>query len=143
MEWELRRNAALTNDELNALFEAAWGDHVPRDLLAIPAGASGRIPTMEIRRILRSAQVRIGVALLYVLLLLWLIPRTPARPPLLLIALGLPLIFRLVPRNYLYGMRTLRTLRGSEETWYRQNIITGVALVAGGVVWLGVLVLGR
>ncbi len=45
-------------------------------------------------------------------------------------------------RSAAYGMRTRYTLSGSDETWYRQNIITGVALVAGGVVWLVVLALG-
>jgi hypothetical protein len=59
--------------------------------------------------------------------------------PLLLIALGLPLAFRLVPRNWLYGMRSPRTLLTTEETWYRQNVITGVAFVAVGTIWLAVL----
>ena len=59
--------------------------------------------------------------------------------PLLLIALGLPLAFRLVPRNWLYGMRSPRTLLTTEETWYRQNVITGVACIAMGTIWLAVL----
>jgi hypothetical protein len=63
-------------------------------------------------------------------------PRTAATAPLLLIALGLPLAFRLVQRNYLYGMRSPRTLWTSEETWYIQNVITGVVMVAIGVLWL-------
>ena len=62
-----------------------------------------------------------------------------ASMPLLLIALGLPLAFRLVPRNWLYGMRSPRTLLTTEETWYRQNVITGVAFVMVGTVWLVVL----
>ena len=66
-------------------------------------------------------------------------PRTEATGPLIMIALGVPLIFRLVPRNWIYGTRSLRTLFGTEETWYRQNVITGVAMVLVGIVWLGVL----
>jgi hypothetical protein len=62
--------------------------------------------------------------------------RTAAAVPLLMIALGVPLVFRLVPRNWFYGQRTLRTLRGPEEIWYRQNTITGVAMLLIGIVWL-------
>ena len=79
--------------------------------------------------------LRLAVALTYPLLLWWLVPKNDATWPILMIALGLPLIFRLVPRNWLYGTRTLRTLRGPEETWYRQNVITGVVMVIVGVVW--------
>ena len=69
----------------------------------------------------------------------WLLPRKAALVPLVFIALGLPLVFRLVPRNYLYGMRSPRTLWTTEETWYVQNVITGLAMVAIGTVWLIVL----
>jgi hypothetical protein len=48
-------------------------------------------------------------------------------------------VFRLVPRNWLYGMRTSRTLWTTEEAWYRQNVIAGGILVAAGIVWLGAL----
>jgi hypothetical protein len=47
--------------------------------------------------------------------------------------------FRLVPRNYLYGTRTSRSLWTTEEVWYRQNVITGVFMVGIGVTWLVVL----
>lgn len=69
-------------------------------------------------------------------LLLWGLPRTGATMPMILILLGLPLIFRMVPRNYLYGMRSPRTLWTTEEAWYRQNTITGVVMVGIGVLWL-------
>src|SRR5688572_25751065 len=82
-----------------------------------------------------SKLLRLAVALAYPLLLWWIVPKNETTGPILLIALGLPLIFRLVPRNWLYGTRTLRTLRGPEETWYRQNLITGVAMVLIGVIW--------
>ena len=70
---------------------------------------------------------------------LWMLPKSAATLPLLFIALGLPLVFRLVPRNYVYGTRTPRSLRTTEETWYRQNVITGVFMVGIGVVWLVVV----
>jgi hypothetical protein len=94
---------------------------------------------MDANRIVRSKPLRLVVALTYATLLVWLMPRTAYAIPVLLIALGLPLIFRLVPRNWFYGQRDWRTLRGSEETWYRQNTITGVAMTLIGVVWLAVL----
>ena len=88
-------------------------------------------------------RVRLIVALAYATslfgLALWLLPQSAATAPMLMIALGLPLAFRLVPRNYLYGMRSARTLWTTEATWYRQNIITGVVMVGIGVVWLAVL----
>jgi hypothetical protein len=80
-----------------------------------------------------------GARLAYGTALVSWTPRTEAATPVLLIALGWPLIFRLVPRNWLYGMRTPRTLWGSEDTWYRQNVITGVVMVLIGAIWLGVL----
>lgn len=96
---------------------------------------------MDAYRIVRSKHLRLVVALAYATLFVVFMPRTPAGVPLLMIALGIPLIFRLVPRNWLYGQRDWRTLRGPEETWYRQNTITGVVLVAIGIVWLVVLAL--
>lgn len=72
-------------------------------------------------------------------LLFRVFPRTAATAPVLFILLGLPLAFRLVPRNYLYGMRSARTLWTTEETWYRQNVITGVVMTGIGVAWLMVL----
>jgi len=79
--------------------------------------------------------VRLALALGYGSLVVWLAQKTEVSGPFVMIALGLPLVFRLVPRNWLYGTRTLRTLRGSDETWYRQNVITGVLMVTIGVAW--------
>ena len=94
---------------------------------------------MDAHRLATSKPLRLVLALAYATavatLALGVFPRTNATGPLIMIALGLPLIFRLVPRNWLYGTRTLRTLRGPEETWYRQNVITGVAMVIVGTVW--------
>ena len=86
-----------------------------------------------------SKYLRLAFALGYASLVVWLAQKTDIAGPVLMITLGLPLAFRLVPRNWLYGTRTLRTLRGSEETWYRQNVITGVVMVIVGVVWSVVL----
>ena len=73
---------------------------------------------------------------------LWFVPSSvAARNPLLLIVLGIPLIFKLVPRNWLYGTRTPRTMWVAPETWYIQNQITGVALLVVGLVWLAVVTL--
>ena len=92
-----------------------------------------------------SNRVRLLLALIYAAVVsacaIWLVPRSDATVPLLMIALGLPLIFRLVPRNYLYGMRSPRTLWTTEEIWYRQNIITGIVMVGGGIIWLVVATL--
>ena len=94
---------------------------------------------MKALRLLASDQIRLVLCLLYAAAVVWWMPRTDAAVPILLIALGWPLVFRLVPRNWLYGMRTPRTLRGTEDTWYRQNVITGVVLVLVGAIWLGIL----
>jgi hypothetical protein len=88
-----------------------------------------------------SPTLRLAIALIGATLLVWTLPESRVRTPIMLIALGIPLILRLVPRNWLYGMRTPRTMWTTEEIWYRQNIITGVAMVGVGVVWLGVLAL--
>jgi hypothetical protein len=90
-----------------------------------------------------SNRVRLVVAYAYAAAVCavatWLLQRKAALVPLVFIALGLPLVFRLVPRNYLYGMRSPRTLWTTEETWYLQNVITGLAMVAIGMIWLIVL----
>jgi hypothetical protein len=94
---------------------------------------------MDANRLVRSKPFRHVVALAYATLLVVYVPRNAYTLPILLIALGIPLIFRLVPRNLFWGQRTLRTLRGPEEHWYRQNVITGVAMTLIGVLWLIVL----
>jgi hypothetical protein len=54
---------------------------------------------------------------------LMLVPESTARTPLLLMLLAVPLLWGLVPRNRIYGMRTCYAL-SSDERWYRQNVIT-------------------
>lgn len=52
----------------------------------------------------------------------------------LLMLVSVPLIFRLVPRNGLYGFRTPTTL-ASDAIWYPANQVCGVTMLAAGVVW--------
>jgi len=59
--------------------------------------------------------------------------------PALTLALGIPLILRLVPPNRFYGFRTA-TSYSSADAWYQINFATGLALVAAGAV-AGLLVL--
>ncbi len=83
--------------------------------------------------------VAIGTVLC-VIAIVWFVPGSvPARNPVLLILLGLPLIFRLVPRNWLYGTRTPHTMWSSQETWYLHNQFTGIAMLVIGVIWLAVV----
>ncbi len=47
----------------------------------------------------------------------------------LLLAVAVPLVFKLVPPNRIYGFRTATTLSRT-DVWYRANIFTGWALIA-------------
>jgi uncharacterized membrane protein len=55
--------------------------------------------------------------------------------PVVIIAVSLPLVFNLIPPNWLYGFRTARTM-SSEEVWYPANRVAGMAMAFAGVVWL-------
>jgi uncharacterized membrane protein len=57
---------------------------------------------------------------------------------LLLIAFGLPLWLRRIPRNRLYGVRFRSTL-ADEDVWYEINARCGRDLVAIGVVYVALL----
>jgi hypothetical protein len=48
---------------------------------------------------------------------------------------ALPMTLGLVPRNWLYGMRTPYSM-SSAGAWYRQNVIGGIALLLWGLGWL-------
>ena len=50
----------------------------------------------------------------------------------LIIALSIPMIARMVPRNHWYGFRTPKTL-SNDERWYEANWFAGWALLAAGV----------
>jgi hypothetical protein len=69
-------------------------------------------------------------------LILWFVPESVrTRNPIVLIIVALPMILGLLPRNWLYGVRT-RYSMSSEGAWYRQNVIGGMALLLWGLVWL-------
>jgi uncharacterized membrane protein len=53
--------------------------------------------------------------------------------PILILLSGLPLTLRLVPPNRFYGYRTATTF-SSLDAWYQINFVTGVALIAAGIV---------
>jgi hypothetical protein len=48
------------------------------------------------------------------------------------VALSLPLILGRVPPNYVYGLRTYKTL-AKPEIWYRANAFAGTAMLAAGL----------
>ena len=50
-----------------------------------------------------------------------------------LMALSLPLVFRLVPPNHFYWFRTPRTL-ANPGVWYRVNFFGGCALLGASIV---------
>jgi len=69
-------------------------------------------------------------------LILWFVPESVrTRNPIVLIIVALPMILGLLPRNWLYGVRTRHSM-SSEGAWYRQNVIGGMALLLWGLVWL-------
>ncbi|MCC6445326.1 MAG: SdpI family protein [Armatimonadetes bacterium] len=60
---------------------------------------------------------------------------------LLEMALAVPMIRGMVPRNYIYGFRTPKTLE-SDAIWYPANCYAGKAiLIAGGILVAGTLLL--
>jgi uncharacterized membrane protein len=64
-----------------------------------------------------------------------------AVPALLILALSIPLILGLVPRNRLgYGIRTPKTI-ADDSDWYRANRFGGWALLLSSIVYLVVMAL--
>ena len=58
--------------------------------------------------------------------------------PTMLILLGIPLILRIVPPNYIYGFRIHKTL-SDDSVWYAANYVAWWDLVLAGVAQLVVL----
>ena len=56
-------------------------------------------------------------------------------PALLIGVAGLPLIFGMIPRNRIYGIRTAKTL-AEENVWYPANRFGGWAIVLASGVYL-------
>ena len=82
-----------------------------------------------------SNRVRVVLMLTLATAIVWIVPESPRRSPIVLVALGVPLLLRLVPRNPLYGLRTPYTC-SKDEAWYIQNAISGGAMILVGLVWL-------
>jgi len=51
----------------------------------------------------------------------------------LLFIVAVPLVFRLVPPNRIYGFRTFKTL-SHPDLWYRANVFAGYALLLAAAV---------
>ena len=99
---------------------------------------------MEGRFLFKSRRLQLASAIAYAAatgfaVISLLADKSALAVPFLMIALGAPLVFRLVPRNYFYDMRSARSLWTDEATWYRQNVIAGVVMVLAGAIWLAVL----
>ena len=62
-----------------------------------------------------SKGARLLLVLAIIVAVWWALPDGPIKKPIMLAVLGVPLAFGFVPRNYLYGLRTARTLRSSDD----------------------------
>ena len=58
--------------------------------------------------------------------------------PLLIIAVSIPLILGMVPRNHWYGFRTSKTL-ASDAVWYEGNRIGGKYFVIAALIQLATM----
>ncbi len=61
-------------------------------------------------------------------------------PAILFLLLSIPLIFRLMPRNWGYGIRTRKTL-SSDGIWYPANQFGGWVFLVSSVIYLVVAAL--
>jgi len=57
-----------------------------------------------------------------------------AIPALLFFIVSVPLLFRLIPRNRFYGIRTKKTL-SEDRVWYAVNRLAAAGLMTGSVVY--------
>jgi uncharacterized membrane protein len=56
--------------------------------------------------------------------------------PLVIIALvSVPLVFRWIPQNRIYGIRTRNTLADT-DTWYAINRIAGISLIVSSAIYI-------
>jgi uncharacterized membrane protein len=56
--------------------------------------------------------------------------------PALLMVIAIPLILKKVPKNCFYGLRTPKTMAGSDEQWYQVNREGGIAIFLAGSISL-------
>jgi len=59
-------------------------------------------------------------------------------PSVLFLFLCTPLIFKLIPPNRFYGVRTKKTL-ADKDTWYRVNMQCGWIGIISSLIYLGVM----
>ncbi len=62
------------------------------------------------------------------------IPMAILFAPILIMIVTVPLILKKVPKNNFYGMRTPRTLSGTDEQWYQANFVAGIYMFVAGFV---------
>jgi uncharacterized membrane protein len=53
---------------------------------------------------------------------------------------ALPLVFKMVPPNRIYGFRTTTTLART-DVWYRSNIVAGLALIVASALSASIIML--
>ena len=56
-------------------------------------------------------------------------------PPFTILLISVPLVFEMIPRNALYGIR-VREAMASDESWYAINQLGGLGSIAACLVWL-------
>ena len=56
-------------------------------------------------------------------------------PPITMILVSIPMLFDLLPRNWMYGVRTRETL-ASDAAWVAGNRLGGIALMAASAIWI-------
>lgn len=56
-------------------------------------------------------------------------------PPATIILLSIPLLLNIVPRNWMYGVRTRETM-ASDAAWEAGNRLGAIALIGAAVVWI-------
>jgi uncharacterized membrane protein len=56
--------------------------------------------------------------------------------PVFLMIVAVPLILKKIPKNGFYGIRTPKTMSGSDEQWYRVNREGGIAIFIAGSISL-------
>ena len=56
-------------------------------------------------------------------------------PPATLILLSIPMFLNLLPRNWMYGVRTRETM-ASDAAWEAGNRLGAIAMIGASVIWL-------
>ena len=56
-------------------------------------------------------------------------------PPITLLLLSIPMFLNLLPRNWMYGVRTRETM-ASDAAWEAGNQLGAIAMIGASVIWL-------